>query len=29
MKLDVTTNNWLYADTALKWLNLNRKDYER
>ena len=29
MKLDVTTNTWLYADTALKWLNLNRKDYER
>ena len=28
MQLNETTNNWLYADTALKWLNLNRKDYE-
>ena len=28
MKLNDTTNNWLYADTALRWLNLNRKDYE-
>lgn len=28
MKLDKQTNNWLYADSALCWLNLNRKDYE-
>ena len=29
MQLDDRTNQWLYADTALRWLNLNRKDYER
>ena len=29
MQLDDQTNQWLYADTALRWLNLNRKDYER
>ena len=29
MQLDDHTNQWLYADTALRWLNLNRKDYER
>ena len=28
MKLDKDTTNWLYADSALKWLKLNRKDYE-
>lgn len=28
MQLDKATNNWLYADSALKWLKLNRKDYE-
>jgi len=28
MKLDKETTNWLYADSALKWLKLNRKDYE-
>ena len=29
MKLEKDITNWLYADTALKWLNLNRKDYEK
>ena len=29
MKLKKDITNWLYADTALKWLNLNRKDYEK
>ena len=28
MKLDKNTTDWLYADSALKWLKLNRKDYE-
>ena len=28
MKLEQDITNWLYADTALKWLNLNRKDYK-
>ncbi len=28
MKLEKDITNWLYADTALKWLNLNRKDYK-
>ena len=29
MKLTKDITNWLYADTAMKWLNLNRKDYEK
>lgn len=28
MCLEQDITNWLYADTALKWLNLNRKDYK-
>ena len=28
MKLDKNTTDWLYADSALKWLKLNRQDYE-